>query len=61
MLSFEFAALEYSVPEKISYAYYLEGWDRDWNYSGNLRTANYTHLSEGTYTFRIKTTNAEGE
>lgn len=61
VLSFEFAALEYSVPEKISYAYYLEGWDRDWNYSGNLRTANYTHLSEGTYTFRIKTTNAEGE
>jgi signal transduction histidine kinase/ligand-binding sensor domain-containing protein/DNA-binding response OmpR family regulator len=61
VLSFEFAALEYSVPEKISYAYYLQGWDRDWNYSGNLRIASYTHLSEGTYTFHVKTTNAEGE
>ena len=61
ILSFEFAALEYSVPEKITYAYYLEGWDRNWNYTGNLRTANYTHLSEGTYTFRVKNSNAEGE
>ncbi|MEO6731131.1 MAG: two-component regulator propeller domain-containing protein [Ferruginibacter sp.] len=61
VLSFEFAALEYSVPEKIFYSYYLEGWDRDWNHSGNLRVANYTHLSEGTYTFHIKATNTEGE
>lgn len=61
VLSFDFAALEYSVPEKISYAYYLEGWDRNWNNSGNLRTANYTHLSEGTYTFRVKNTNIDGE
>lgn len=61
VLSFDFAALEYSVPEKISYAYYLEGWDRNWNNSGNLRTANYTHLSEGTYTFRVKSTNIDGE
>lgn len=60
VLSFDFAALEYSAPEKISYAYYLEGWDRDWNYSGKLRTANYTHLSEGSYIFRVKSTNAEG-
>ncbi|HKO79213.1 MAG TPA: response regulator, partial [Chitinophagaceae bacterium] len=61
VLSFEFAALEYSVPEKISYAYYLDGWDRNWNYAGNLRTANYTHLSEGTYTFRVKSSDPEGE
>lgn len=59
-LTFDFAALEYSLPEKISYAYYLDGWDRNWNYSGSLRTASYTHLSEGTYTFRVKSTNAEG-
>jgi signal transduction histidine kinase/ligand-binding sensor domain-containing protein/DNA-binding response OmpR family regulator len=61
VLSFEFAALEYSAPEKISYAYYLEGWDRSWNYTGNLRTANYTHLTEGSYIFRVKSSNAEGE
>jgi signal transduction histidine kinase/ligand-binding sensor domain-containing protein/DNA-binding response OmpR family regulator len=60
VLAFDFAALEYSVPEKIQYAYYLDGWDRNWNYSGKLRTANYTHLTEGTYTFRVKSTNGEG-
>jgi len=52
--------LEYSSPGKIAYAYYLEGWDKGWNYSGNLRTANYTHLREGNYVLRIKSTNAEG-
>jgi signal transduction histidine kinase/ligand-binding sensor domain-containing protein/DNA-binding response OmpR family regulator len=60
VLSFDFAALEYSAPGKISYACYLEGWDKGWNYTGNLRTANYTHLSEGSYVLRIKATNAEG-
>lgn len=61
VLSFDFAAFEYSVPEKIAYAYYLEGWDRNWNYIGNLRTANYTHLSEGTYKFHVKNTNIDGK
>lgn len=58
--AFNFTAPEYSAPGKIAYAYYMDGWDKDWNYSGNNSTAVYTHLSEGTYTFRIKCTNAEG-
>ncbi len=60
VISFDFASLEYSAPNKISYAYFLEGWDKDWNYTGNVRTANYTHVGEGTYRLRIKSTNAEG-
>jgi signal transduction histidine kinase/ligand-binding sensor domain-containing protein/DNA-binding response OmpR family regulator len=60
VLSLDFSALEYSAPGKISYAYFLEGWDKGWNYSGKLKTASYTKLSEGTYTLRIKATNAEG-
>jgi signal transduction histidine kinase/ligand-binding sensor domain-containing protein/DNA-binding response OmpR family regulator len=60
VISFDFAALEYSAPNKISYAYFLEGWDKDWNYTGNLRTANYSHVGEGSYTLRIKSTDAEG-
>ncbi|HVU56236.1 MAG TPA: two-component regulator propeller domain-containing protein, partial [Puia sp.] len=61
VLSFKFTALEYSVPGKISYAYYMEGWDHNWNYAGNMRTATYTHLNEGSYVFRVKSTNGEGE
>ena len=60
VLSLDFAALEYSAPGKISYAYYLDGWDKGWNNSGNLRTANYTRLREGHYTLHIRATNADG-
>jgi signal transduction histidine kinase/ligand-binding sensor domain-containing protein/DNA-binding response OmpR family regulator len=60
VIAFDFVALEYSAPDKIDYAYYMDGWDKGWNYVGKSRTANYTRLHEGSYTFRLKTTNADG-
>ncbi|MFD2969590.1 hybrid sensor histidine kinase/response regulator transcription factor [Sphingobacterium bambusae] len=60
VLSFSFAALEYSFPDKIKYAYFLEGWDKDWNYVDKQRSAHYSHLKEGNYTLRIKSTDANG-
>ena len=60
MLNIEFAALEYSLPEKISYAYFLEGWDSQWHYVDNIRSANYSRITEGEYVLKIKSTNAEG-
>ncbi len=57
VLSLTFVTPEYSTPDKISYAYYLEGWDKAWNFSGKNRTAAYTRLHEGTYWFKIKTAN----
>jgi ligand-binding sensor domain-containing protein/signal transduction histidine kinase/DNA-binding response OmpR family regulator len=60
VISVDFAALEYSAPDKIAYAYYLEGWDKGWNEVGKLRTANYSRLNEGDYILRIKSTNIEG-
>jgi signal transduction histidine kinase/ligand-binding sensor domain-containing protein/DNA-binding response OmpR family regulator len=60
ILSFDFAALEYSSPNNITYAYFLQGWDKGWNYTKNVRTVNYTHLNEGRYQLRLKSTNAEG-
>ncbi|PXY39317.1 hypothetical protein DMB65_18350 [Flavobacterium cheongpyeongense] len=60
MLNIEFAALEYSLPEKISYAYFLEGWDSQWHYVDNIRNANYSRITEGDYVLKIKSTNAEG-
>lgn len=60
ILSADFAALEYSSPNKISYSYYLEGWDNTWNNAGNNRTVSYSKLREGNYRLRIKSTNAEG-
>ncbi|UPK72074.1 two-component regulator propeller domain-containing protein [Chitinophaga filiformis] len=56
VISFEFAALNFSAPEKLSYAYKMEGFDPDWNYVGDQRKATYTNLSPGSYTFRVKAT-----
>ncbi|MBO9617844.1 MAG: response regulator [Niabella sp.] len=60
VFTFNFAALEYSVPNKISYAYMMDGWDKDWSYAGNNHTASYTHLREGRYVFRVKSTDRNG-
>jgi ligand-binding sensor domain-containing protein/DNA-binding response OmpR family regulator len=60
ILSLEYAALEYSLPEKINYAYQLVGRDKGWNFVGTQRTINYSHLNEGHYTLKIKSTNSSG-
>lgn len=59
-LSLEFVALDYNNADKINYAYYLEGWDEQWNYVGQARKANYARLTEGKYIFKVKTTNFKG-
>ncbi len=59
-LAVDYSALEYSLPDKINYAYFLEGWDNGWNEVGKLKTAYYTRLNEGHYTLKIKATNTQG-
>lgn len=61
IFSISFAALDYTDPQGIQYAYKLEGLDADWNYVGNQRLATYTNLPKGKYTFRVRSTNADGE
>jgi len=59
--SFEFAALDYTVPEKNQYAYKMEGLDDDWiTTSSSKRFAQYTTLRPGSYTFRVKGSNNDG-
>ena len=58
--SFQFAALDYTNSTKNQYAYYLEGLENDWNYSGNRRFANYTGVPPGDYVFRVKGSNNDG-
>jgi signal transduction histidine kinase/CheY-like chemotaxis protein len=60
VLSLDFLALEYSGADKINYAYFLEGWDKDWNYVNRIRTANYSRLQEGKYFFKVKIMNRDG-
>jgi signal transduction histidine kinase/ligand-binding sensor domain-containing protein/DNA-binding response OmpR family regulator len=58
--SFEFAALDYAQPEKNQYAYYLEGFEDDWIYTGHSRIANYTGVPPGKYIFHAKGSNNDG-
>ncbi|RRB06955.1 hybrid sensor histidine kinase/response regulator [Larkinella rosea] len=59
-VTFEFAALNYSLPEKNQYAYLLEGFDHEWKYKNNKRSVTYTNLDPGFYTFRVKASNNDG-
>lgn len=60
MVSFEFAALDFTVPERNRYAYKLEGFGEDWIQLGTARRATYTNLSPGDYTLRVKASNNDG-
>ncbi len=59
-LSFDFVYLDYVNSEKINTAYFLEGWDKNWNYASKDNRANYSRLTEGTYVFKVKTTDVFG-
>ena len=58
--SFEFAALDYTEPENNQYAYMLQGFDKDWIYSGSRRYAAYTQLDAGHYIFSLRASNNSG-
>lgn len=60
ILSLDFLALDYSLADKLQYAYQLTGWDKTLNNTGNNRTANYTRIHEGNYMFSVKVMNAYG-
>jgi len=60
VITFEFAAINYRRPEKTSYSYILEGFDKEWNEVGNRRFATYSNLPAGKYTFRVKASNSDG-
>jgi signal transduction histidine kinase/ligand-binding sensor domain-containing protein len=60
VLTFDFAALEFTSPLKNRYAYSLEGFDKDWVFAGSKREATYTNLDPGEYVFRVKASNGDG-
>ena len=62
ILALEFAALNFSNPEKIKYAYSLQGFNNNWVITdGKMRKAIYTNLDPGTYIFRLRALNEDGK
>lgn len=58
---FHFTALSLLFPQKVRFKYKLEGFDRDWIEAGTRRTAFYTNISPGEYTFRVQACNNDGK
>lgn len=55
-----FAALDYRLPERNQFYYYLEGFDRDWVYNETKNYASYTNLDPGEYVFHVRGSNSNG-
>lgn len=56
----EFAALDFTDPERNRFRYILEGFDRDWTDAGTRPFATYTHVAPGSYRFRVVGANNDG-
>jgi len=60
-LTVEFAALDYSAPERNRYAYKLEGYDKEWVPTDSTRRlASYTNLPPGHYILHLRGSNRDG-
>jgi diguanylate cyclase (GGDEF)-like protein len=60
VVSFEFAALDYTASEQNQYRYKLEGFDKEWIELGHRRRATYTDLNDGQYLLRVQAANSDG-
>ena len=56
-LSFEFAALDYTAPDRNQYAYMMEGLNDNFVTAGTRRYADYPNLPWGSYVFRLLAAN----
>lgn len=58
--SIEFRGFDYVAAKALNYAYFLEGFDKSWNYVNNRTFASYQNLNRGNYIFKVKAQNNNG-
>ena len=56
----EYTGLSFAKPDGVTFRYRLEGVDREWVEAGTRRTAYYSHLPPGRYTFTVLAANSDG-
>jgi signal transduction histidine kinase/ligand-binding sensor domain-containing protein/DNA-binding NarL/FixJ family response regulator len=59
-LEIRFVGLQFSDPQRVRYAFRLEGVDTDWVDSSNRREVRYASLSPGDYRFFLRAANNDG-
>jgi signal transduction histidine kinase len=57
---FRYTALSLSAPEKQRFKYRLNPYDKEWVDAGNQRTAHYTNMAPGEYSFHVIAANSYG-
>lgn len=61
VITFEFVSLHFTNSDKVKYAYTLNGFDKTWTVvDEKRRSATYTNLDPGEYSFTVKGTNSDG-
>jgi len=59
-LEIRFTAPSFVMPERVQFKYKMEGYDKNWVEAGTRRSAFYTNLPKGNYTFRVVACNNDG-
>jgi signal transduction histidine kinase len=57
VFTLDYKGINFTSPEKNSFAYRLEGLENEWNYVDNRRSSTYTNLDPGDYVFHVKAAN----
>lgn len=59
-IDIHYTALSFIEPKKILFKYKLTGYDKQWIKAGNRRTATYSGIPPGSYSFRVIACNSDG-
>lgn len=59
--SLEFVVSNYISGRHNTFAYTLDGYDKEWYYLSDQRTVSYSNLPQGTYRFLVKAANSDGK
>lgn len=59
-LEIRYTGLSFVTPEKVTFRYILDGYDKDWVQAGNRREAFYTNLPPGRFRFRVMASSSDG-
>ncbi|HET7780428.1 MAG TPA: EAL domain-containing protein [Rudaea sp.] len=60
VVRFEFAALDYTAPQRNEFSFRLYGFDDAWTRAGTRHEATYTNLPAGDYRFEVRGSNHDG-
>jgi len=59
-LEFNYSAVSFLAPDRVRFRYRLEGYDTSWIEAGPRRSASYTRIPPGDYTFHVTAANESG-